>query len=458
MPMMKSTERLRAELEALGLGPQALAGFLRLIEKYRSGPAQVDDWEAVAAPEPEDLPLLSGLDQPGGNTGREELSRLAVCKLNGGLGTTMGCHQPKSTLPVRADHTFLDLIVDQLAALNRQAGSAVPLLLMNSFYTDAQTGLALGPYAGRLPIRPFKQNRFPRLAEASLKPLAESEFGVEAWYPPGHGDLYSCLSDQGILDELLAAGREVLFISNADNLGATVDERILHYMLSRDIPFIMEMTPKTPADVKGGTLYRRNGKLKLLELAHVPPEHVAEFCGQEKFHVFNTNNIWVHLRHLKRVLSQGPLDLDLIVNRKDVAGTPVVQLETAVGSALEWFPGALGLIVERDRFLPVKKTEDLLLIRSDLFILEQGRLRRNPARTLPGLPGIRLDERFSHMEEFDRRIPVAPGLLELESLEVSGDVRFEGAATLTGRVRLSGDARPLVIPAGATIHDQEVAG
>jgi UTP--glucose-1-phosphate uridylyltransferase len=455
---MNETARLTDALKAMGLSPQALQGFLRLVEKYHRGPARVDDWDRVAPPGPEDLPLLSSLHEPDAATARTELARLAVCKLNGGLGTTMGCRQPKSTLPVRGQETFLDLIVEQLSALPRESGQAVPLVLMNSFYTDALTAKVIHRYDGRLPIRTFMQNRFPRLREADLMPIHEAEFGAEAWYPPGHGDIYACLAEQGILDELLAAGREVMFLSNADNLGATVDPRILHHMLDGGIPFIMEVTPKTAADVKGGTLYRREGKLKLLELAHVPELHVGEFCGQEKFRVFNTNNLWIHLGRLKQALTEGPLDLDLIVNRKEIAGTRVVQLETAAGSAMDQFPGALGLVVERDRFLPVKKTEDLLCIRSDLFHLDGGHLRRSPGRTQPGLPLVRLDERFSTMDEFDRRVPAPLGLLALDSLEVRGDVSFAGTATLKGEVRLVAKNGPLIIPAGTLLEDRDLIG
>ena len=42
------------------------------------------------------------------------LNKLVVVKLNGGLGTSMGCQGPKSVIPVRNDLTFLDLTVQQI--------------------------------------------------------------------------------------------------------------------------------------------------------------------------------------------------------------------------------------------------------------------------------------------------------------------------------------------------------
>jgi UTP--glucose-1-phosphate uridylyltransferase len=282
------------------------------------------------------------------------------------------------------------------------------------------------------------------------------KFGGDVWYPPGHGDLYSCLADQGYLDRLIADGREILFVSNVDNLGAVVDLRVLHYMVSEDIPFLMEVSPKTAADTKGGTLYQEKGRIKLLEVANVPPEHIVEFCGQQKFKIFNTNNIWINLVRLKELLEEGPLDLDVIVNRKMVKGQSVLQLETAVGTAFNCFPGAVGLIVPRDRFFAVKRTSDLLYLWSDLFRLARGSFKRNPERINPDLPRITLHEPFGDLQEFQKRIPVAPSIVGLDSLEIGGAVRFNGAVTLKGTVRLIANKKSLRIPKGAVLENEDI--
>ena len=54
----------------------------------------------------------------------------------------------------------------------------------------------------------------------------------------------------------------------------------------------LQVTNKTRADVKGGTLIEYEGKLRLLEVAQVPKPHLEEFKSIKKFSVFNTNNIW----------------------------------------------------------------------------------------------------------------------------------------------------------------------
>lgn len=109
-------------------------------------------------------------------------------------------------------------------------------------------------------------------------PVPESyDDSLDSWYPPGHGDLFEALVQSGELDALLAQGREILFVSNGDNLGATVDNKILSHMIETGAEYIMELTDKTRADVKGGTLINYQGEVRLLEIAQVPKEHVEEF-------------------------------------------------------------------------------------------------------------------------------------------------------------------------------------
>jgi UTP--glucose-1-phosphate uridylyltransferase len=450
-----STEQLKKLLNPYKMNEATSDGFIRLYEKSQAGLARMS-WKAMKSPDDSRLVRYDSLKAPERADLEAALARFAVCKLNGGLGTTMGCRGAKSAIVIREEKTFLDLAVDQIGELNKRYQVDIPLLLMNSFRTHDETERLIGKYRGNPEILTFCQNKFPRLLEEDSGFLDPDKFGSDVWYPPGHGDLYSCLADQGYLERLLTDGREILFVSNVDNLGAVVDLRILHYMLSEDIPFLMEVTPKTAADTKGGALYQEKGRIKLLEVANVPPEHVAEFCGQQKFKVFNTNNIWINLARLKELLEKGPLDLDVIVNRKKVKGQPVLQLETAIGTAFNSFPEAVGLIVPRDRFFAVKRTCDLLYLWSDLFYLERGSLKKNPERMSSDLPRITLHEPFEDLQEFQKRIPVAPSILGLDSLEIGGEVRFNGAVTLKGAVRLIANKKPLRIPKGTVLENEDI--
>lgn len=248
---------------------------------------------------------------------------------------------------------------------------------MNSFNTHDDTMAILKKYSSsRVWIETFNQSRFPRILKDTLTPMPTNPDGpLQEWYPPGHGDIFQALYDSGLLDRLLAQGKEYLFVSNIDNLAATVNFDILQHMMESDSEYLMEVTDKTRADIKGGTLIEYGGMVKLLEIAQVPSAHVEDFKSIKKFKIFNTNNIWVSLRAIKRIVESGVLkDVDVICNPKTVGGKSVIQLETAIGACIQFFKNAHGINVPRDRFLPVKSTADLLAIQSDLYKLEHGTL------------------------------------------------------------------------------------
>lgn len=426
--------------------------FEQMLKQARDKPAKIEDWSSIHSPDKSMQVGYHSLAEP--YNCAKLFSRLVIGKLNGGLGTSMGCAGPKSLLKVRDEKTFLDLIIEQVRELNARWNSGIPLLLMNSFYTDKEIKNFVNNCG--ISVSTFEQNRFPRLHAESLLPLDPEEWGEQAWYPPGHGDFYVCLEQQGILRQLIENGKDILFVSNADNLGAVADPKILNHMIVKNIPFLIEVTPKTPADVKGGTLCEQKGQLKLLEIAQVPEEYIDEFCGQEKFSVFNTNNIWVNLNALEEKLNQGPLHLNVIFNQKTIKNAPVVQLETAIGSALDCFDGAVGLCVPRDRFMPVKKTEDLLLVRSNLFNLKGGRLVKNPERKNEQLPIIKFASPLDQVDGFQKCFSTIPNLLELQSLEVGGRVCFQGAASLKGKVKLKGINKTIHIENGRQIEDASI--
>lgn len=229
-------------------------------------------WEKIKPPPEGMIRPLSALPPCPKDGIANILKKLAVVKLNGGLGTTMGCTGPKSVIEVRNEQTFLDLTVAQIETLNRTHGSSVPLVLMNSFNTHADTLKIIHKYKATLPLHTFNQSCYPRLVKESMLPMPDKVVGQnEAWYPPGHGDIFPAIFNSGVLDTLLAEGREYIFISNVDNLGATVDLNLLHHMVTSGSEFIMEVTDKTAADIKGGTLIEYEGRAKLLEIAQVRP-------------------------------------------------------------------------------------------------------------------------------------------------------------------------------------------
>lgn len=264
----------------------------------------------------------------------------------------------------------------------------------------------------------------------------------------------------------ISSGREYCFVSNIDNLGATVDLNILNFLLNNgpDEPkhgFVMEVTDKTNADVKGGTLIYYEDKLRLLEIAQVPKEHVDEFKSIKKFKIFNTNNLWMRLKNIESLVEANALDMEIIVNHKHLDyGLNVIQLETAAGAAMKDFDNAIGINVPRSRFLPVKKTQDLLLAMSDLYSLSKGSLVLNPARVFPTVPLIKLgDNHFAKVRDFMSRFASIPDVLELNHLTVSGDVTFGRGVSLRGTVIIIANHGDRIdIPSGAILENKIVSG
>lgn len=405
--------------------------------------------------------------------GVDALSRLVVVKLNGGLGATMGLHGPRSLLMVKDGLSFLDIIVRHVLHLRQQKTARLPLIFMNSYSTQGATQQALTAYpqlakgeAGSLP-QTFLQNKVPKIWQETLQPVEWPQDPAKAWCPPGHGDIYLTLHMSSLLRKMLSLGYEYIFISNADNLGATVDTDILGYFAARRLPFLMEVTARTTADRKGGHLAQSpDGRLLLREIAQCPPEEVEQFQDIDHYRLFNTNNLWIHLPTLRELLQErdGFLDLPMIVNNKPVDpahpdSPPVFQLETAVGLAISAFDGAQAIQVPRDRFLPVKRCNDLLALRSDAYRLSQAqRVGLDPRRGSGPFPGgaplVELDDRFyQFIDQIQERFPHGPpSLLRCRSFSVTGPYTFGASVTVEGDVSLSNSSdTPVDIPDGAVL-------
>ncbi|KAJ3130740.1 UTP-glucose-1-phosphate uridylyltransferase [Irineochytrium annulatum] len=438
--------------------------FYSLFTRYLAEKSKGEklNWAKIASPKADQIIAYKNLPEAKPAVCGDHLKKLAVLKLNGGLGTTMGCVGPKSVIDVRDGMTFLDLTVRQIEWLNKEHGVNVPLILMNSFNTDTDTLRTIQKYSSHgLQMMTFNQSRFPRVAKESLLPLPRThDADISNWYPPGHGDLFESLANSGLLDQLLAQGKEYLFISNVDNLGATVDTTILQHFAESGSEFIMEVTDKTKADIKGGTIIDYDGHVRLLEIAQVPSEHVDDFKSIKKFKIFNTNNLWVNLKAVKRLIEDSALTLEIIVNNKTTdGGEKVIQLETAVGAAIKHFAGAHGVNVPRSRFLPVKSTSDLFLITSDLYALNHGQLDINKKRQFGGIPVVKLSDHFKKVGHFLSRFKSPPHILELDHLTVSGDVTFGSDVVLRGTVIIvANHGSRIDIPSGAILDDKVVSG
>ncbi len=377
----------------------------------------------------------------------DALRHTVVIKLNGGLGTSMGMERAKSLLCVRRGLSFLDVIARQVLHLREQHGATLPLIFMNSFRTSADTLAAVARYDGLevegLPLE-FLQNKEPKLLEKELTPVSYPKDPDLEWCPPGHGDLYTALRGTGLLDRLIELGYRHVFVSNSDNLGAVPDPRVAGWFAASGAPFAIEAVRRTPSDRKGGHFARRkaDGRLVLRETAQTPDADAEALADLERHRYCSTNNLWFDLAAMKHTLDvrDGILGLPLIRNVKSVdPGDPrtpkVVQIETAMGAAIEVFEGAQLIEVGRDRFVPVKTTNDLLVLRSDVYDLGQDFVLDLAAEEIPY---VELDtDHYQLVREFDKRFPEgAPSLQKATSFKVGGDWTFGHGVQVVGDVEL----------------------
>jgi len=449
----------RDKMAAAGVAPQAIEVFSHYyhqLEEGVTGFIAEDSIEPLTSPD-----LLSDVEVSDEQAGAA-LAKTVIIKLNGGLGTSMGMDKAKSLLPVRSGKTFLDLIVAQVQAARETYGAKLPLLFMNSFRTQDDTLAALAPYSD-LEVDDlgldFLQNSEPKLLVDDLTPAEWPADPTLEWCPPGHGDLYTALEGSGILDRLLAKGYRYASVSNSDNLGAAPDATIAGWFAASGAPYAAEICRRTAADRKGGHLAVRKADRQLIlrDTAQTAAEEMHFFTDEFRHPYFHTNNLWFDLEVLSRTLKErnSVLGLPLIKNEKtvdpaDSSSPGVVQIESAMGAAIEVFPGATAIGVGRERFLPVKTTNDLLLLRSDVYeVGSDGRL----TKVVEQAPLIELDSTFyKTIGKFEDRFPAgAPSLNEATSLGVKGDWTFENDVKVIGAVTLDDPGEPRVVSSGTTL-------
>jgi UTP--glucose-1-phosphate uridylyltransferase len=447
-----------AKMEEAGVDPVAVdvfAHYYRLVERGETGMVP------ESSIEPHDMAALADVSVDEA-TAREAIGRTVVVKLNGGLGTSMGMDRAKSLLEAREGLSFLDVICRQVLATRERYGAQIPLMFMNSFRTSADTRAVLERYPD-LPVEglplEFLQNKEPKLRADDLTPVSWPADPDLEWCPPGHGDIYTAMRGTGLIDRLLEAGYTQVFVSNSDNLGAVADPRVAGWFAASGAPFAIEAVRRTASDRKGGHFATRvdDGRIVLRETAQTLEEDKAALADLDRHKYASTNNLWIDLRAIKDALDRhdGILGLALIKNTKtvdpaDPSSPEVVQIETAMGAAIEVFDDARTIEVGRDRFVPVKTTNDLLVLRSDCYELGEDYVLDLRA---PRVPFVDLDSgHYKLIGDFDARFPDgAPSLRRAASLVVHGDWTFGADVSVRGDAVLEDQGAPGRIEPGRVL-------
>ncbi|MGL1933072.1 MAG: UTP--glucose-1-phosphate uridylyltransferase [Desulfotalea sp.] len=450
---------IRRRMKRRGLQESDIDFFLKAWRSMDK-PEKKLDWQALRAVKKDNVFQLPVPNSEEENRlhelGISHMHECAIVKLNGGRSTTMGGQVPKCMVTAKDGKSFLDITMGQIIAANDRFGIEMPLVLMNSFFTDHVTEKIIGKTP--LIIMNFIQNDYPRIQKNNMLPL---DTGTDMdWCPAGHGDFFASIEGSGLLDDLLNFGIRYVFISNIDNLSAEISPVILGKMLEEKNDFLMEVTRKTERDVKGGSPVYYNDKLSLLEIAQVPESHLDNFQNINEFRYFNTNNLWVDLAAVKEKRNNNELNLPIILNNKHIAGTDVIQIETAMGAGIQSF-NSPGLIdVPRNRFAPVKKLSDLFLLQSDIYIMNnEFQLSVNPERPahLTILPEVQFHHGFPEGNELEKSFvdPTSVSMLEAEAFIVDRNVFFEEGLQIKGEVVVSNTTQDILIISDGTIANYQ---
>ena len=232
--------------------------------------------------------------------------------------------------------------------------------------------------------------------------------------------------------EMIAAGQPAADLAADEGRKWTTDElRAEFEVIGFAAPFVVVRR-------------RSDGQLILRETAQTPPENEESFRDYRRWRYYNTNTLWVGLEALA---DAGTLELPVIVNRKtvdprDSSSPAVLQLESAMGAAIGTFSGAQLLLVPRTRFVPVKTTDDLLVMRSDVYEMSEEDMVVAPVpERAENLPFVELDSRYYKLlDRFEARFPSGPpSLREAERLVVRGDVTCGARVVIRGAVELDRD-------------------
>ncbi|RNF11704.1 putative UTP-glucose-1-phosphate uridylyltransferase 2 [Trypanosoma rangeli] len=465
----------KAKMQAAGVSEACIRTFLAqhaVISKGETG----DIPESSICPV-ESLDALEHLTAP---VDRSLLKHVVLLKLNGGLGTGMGLHTAKSLLPVKDGKNFLDFTVLQVEHLRKAYSDHLHFMLMDSFSTSSDTKAYLQKYPWLSNTFDAEvelmQNQVPKICQGNFFPATYEADPSCEWAPPGHGDLYTALYGSGKLDDLLCSGYKYMFVSNGDNLGATLDVRLLAYMEAHQLDFLMEVCRRTESDKKGGhiayqtvfdagaTTPRR--RFVLRESAQCLKEDEACFQDIEKHRFFNTNNLWLNLVSLKKTMESqgGILQLPVIRNAKtvnpvDSTSTKVYQLETAMGAAIGLFEHSAVVLVQRERFAPVKTCSDLLALRSDAYVVtEDQRLVLCEERA--GKPPIIVldNQHYKMITGLETLVRGGvPSLRQCTKLTIQGPVVFESGIVVKGDVTIRNmTGKPLTIQRDRVLNNEVV--
>ena len=287
----------------------------------------------------------------------------ALVVLAGGMATRMG-GVVKALVEALPGHTFLDLRLKEIEAMQRRVGHAPPFWLMSSHSTHDKLVEALGTRLDGYQIAVFPQYLSVRLTPDG-RVFTDAE-GRPSEHAPGHGDLPDALRDSGLIERFVSQGGRLVMVANLDNLGATLEPAVLGWHLKHGRQVTCEVVSKVGSD-RGGIPVRVDGRLVVLEEFRLP-----EHFDAASVRVFNTNTFQFDARALLEL----DMDWTYFIVQKKVGDTKVIQFERLVNEVTSHLDARFILVPRsgsESRFLPVKDNEELEARRGEIRAVAEGR-------------------------------------------------------------------------------------
>lgn len=346
---------------------------------------------------------------------KQLLDKLVVLKFNGNLGSDMGFSGPKSALELCNGFTCLDLVVNHIESINTKYGCNIPLLMMNTPSTHDGILKVLEKHPNKN-IHTFIQSQYQQENSGDMSELRtlNKSSAQDKLYPSNLLEVFLSLNSSGKLEPLISQGKEYFLLLQSENLAEVVDPKILNHLIKNNIEHCVEVMPTTSG----------------IEETSLPPQ---EGRIQSKENIKSINTMWMSMSCVERLLQRSDLGF----------------------TSSKFFYRAFAIDIPWSRYRPVERTSDLLILQSDLYTLAEGTVVRNVARANPKDPSIELGTEFGNVDDFRSRFKSIPSIIELDSLEVTGDVWFGTGITLKGKVIIT--ARPgmkIVIPDGMELKNR----
>ena len=259
---------------------------------------------------------------------------VAVLVVAGGQGSRLGFDKPKGLFPVGpvSGASLFRLHAEKVHALSRKYGVAVPLLVMTSAATTAETRAFFAEHSDfGLPtgqVTYFEQGTMPALDAATGKLLltAPGELNLS---PNGHGGTLTALADTGLLADLKACGVRHVFYFQVDNpLVDLAAPGFVGRHVAANSHASTKVVFKTRPDEKVGVLALIGGKCGIVEYSDLPADLADARDGDGEL-LHRAGNTAIHLfsvAFLERV-TQGAERLAFHLARKKV---PYYDPETGV--------------------------------------------------------------------------------------------------------------------------------